>query len=56
MKTWERKFSEMDQVELDIKLRSKNGVSKHHPKGYQERVLQQYEALLSNVANQEIIV
>lgn len=55
MNTWKKKFSTMGKEELDIKLRSKDGVSKHHPKGYQDKVLDRYNELLKSYAN-EIIV
>jgi hypothetical protein len=43
LKFWERKFSHFDKNDFDHRLRSRKNVSKHHPLGYQFKVLKEYE-------------
>jgi hypothetical protein len=43
LKFWERKFSHFDRNDFDHRLRSKKNVSKHHPLGYQFKVLKAHE-------------
>ena len=40
---WQRKFSYMRQSEFKVNLRSKKQVSKHHPQGFQFKVMQAFE-------------
>jgi hypothetical protein len=42
LKFWERKFSHFNKNDFDNRLRSKKNVSKHHPLGYQFKVLHQF--------------
>jgi len=44
LKFWKRKFSELDASTFEHRLRSRKNVSKHHPQGFQDKVLQAYEA------------
>jgi hypothetical protein len=46
LKYWKRKFSHFDANEFDHKLRSRKNVSKHHPLGYQQKVLKAFEEKL----------
>lgn len=39
---WKKKFSHFDASTFDFRLRSRKNVSKHHPQGYQEKVLKTY--------------
>jgi hypothetical protein len=43
---WRKKFSHFTANEFDLSLRSRRYVSKHHPTGFQTKVLQKWEALL----------
>lgn len=36
---WRKKFKDFDHDQFDIRLRSRKNVSKHHPQGFQARVL-----------------
>jgi hypothetical protein len=40
---WKRKFAHFDETTFDHRLRSKKNVSKHHPKGFQEKILSGWE-------------
>ena len=40
---WKIKFSDFDDTAFDLKLRSRKNVSKHHPRGFQQKVLNRYE-------------
>lgn len=40
---WKRKFHDFDPGSFDLNLRSKKHVSKHHPQGFQKKVLEAYE-------------
>ncbi len=40
---WKRKFTHFDEKTFDLRLRSKKNVSKHHPRGFQEKILKQWE-------------
>lgn len=43
LKFWKKKFSHFDASTFDFRLRSRKNVSKHHPLGFQEKVLTAYE-------------
>ena len=43
MKTWARKFKNFDPTSFDLNFRSRNNVSKHHPKGFQFKVIEEYQ-------------
>jgi len=40
---WKRKFKDFDEEQFDLRLRSRKNVSKHHPLGFQEKVLKSLE-------------
>jgi len=42
LKFWKKKFSHFDESTFDIRIRSRKNVSKHHPLGYQEKILSRY--------------
>ena len=42
LKYWKKKFSHFDEATFDFRLRSRKNVSKHHPLGFQEKVLTGY--------------
>jgi hypothetical protein len=37
---WKRKFPEFSQEDFDLNLRTRKSVSKHHPRGFQKKVLE----------------
>jgi hypothetical protein len=39
LRHWKKKFLHFDASTFDLRLRSRKNVSKHHPNGYQEKVL-----------------
>jgi len=40
---WKRKFQSMDADTFDVALKSRQGVSKHHPLHFQQKVLERFE-------------
>jgi hypothetical protein len=42
LKFWKKKFRHFDDSTFDFRLRSRKNVSKHHPLGFQEKVLSGY--------------
>jgi hypothetical protein len=42
LKFWKKKFSHFDESTFDFRIRSRKNVSKHHPLGYQEKILGRY--------------
>jgi hypothetical protein len=40
---WQKKFKDFDKDQFDLHLRTKKNVSKHHPQGYQTKVLNAYQ-------------
>ncbi|MEO6166359.1 MAG: hypothetical protein ABIO46_04585 [Chitinophagales bacterium] len=40
---WKKKFPGFDEEEFEVNMRSRKDVSKHHPQGFQFRVLKMYE-------------
>lgn len=42
VKFWKKKFKHFDDITFDFRLRSRKNVSKHHPLGFQEKVLSSY--------------
>jgi hypothetical protein len=42
LKFWKKKFSHFDASTFDFRMRSRKNVSKHHPLGYQEKILGRY--------------
>jgi hypothetical protein len=49
---WKKKFPHFDAQTFDHRLRSKKNVSKHHPRGFQEKVL---EALEEKIRSYEML-
>ncbi len=41
-KKWEKKFKHFDAAKFNLTMRSNRGVSKHHPRDFQNRVLKEY--------------
>lgn len=56
-KRWQKKFSNVPKIKFDQTMRSERGVSKHHPKDFQNTVLSAYETKLQtlNIQDEGII-
>lgn len=48
-KRWEKKFPQLNSEEFELNLRSRKNVSKHHPRGFQFRVLSSYRQKLTQL-------
>lgn len=46
---WRKKFQRLDSDTFDLALKSRRGISKHHPLHFQEKVLRQFEANLRDL-------
>jgi hypothetical protein len=46
---WKKKFSHFSLADFDLNLRSKKAVSKHHPRGYQQKVLLEWNKRLEKI-------
>jgi len=49
LKVWRKKFVDFNIEEFDLNLRSRKNVSKHHPRGFQKKVLEALSQKLSHV-------
>ena len=43
LKRWKKKFSHFNEEDFDLNMRTRKNVSKHHPRGYQHKVLSSFE-------------
>lgn len=48
-KRWEKKFKGFDADKFELTMRTNRGVSKHHPRDFQSRVLNEYETRLNKL-------
>jgi hypothetical protein len=55
LKFWKHKFSELDASTFEHRLRSRKNVSKHHPQGFQDKVLQAYESRIQKFEDQHAL-
>jgi DNA-binding Lrp family transcriptional regulator len=55
-KRWERKFSNFPKIKFDQTMRSERGVSKHHPKDFQNTVLSTYQMKLKTLKIQDEVI
>jgi hypothetical protein len=49
LKVWKKKFKNFSDDDFDLNLRSRKNVSKHHPRGFQKKVLTALDERLVNV-------
>ena len=49
LNTWEKKFNDFSREDFDLNMRSRKHVSKHHPRGFQKKVLQEFENRLASI-------
>ncbi len=52
IKTWKNKFAHFNPDDFDLNMRSRRNVSKHHPNGFQVRVLREFEKRLRDIEEQ----
>ena len=52
LKYWKQKFHTLDSSAFEHRLRSRKNVSKHHPQGFQDKVLNAYEARIQKFEDQ----
>lgn len=56
LKHWKKKFKDFDPGTFDLRMRTKKNVSKHHPNGFQEKILKELEVKFRNYEKQHDIV
>ncbi len=44
VKTWQKRFPDFNTIDFELNMRSKKSVSKHHPQGFQAKVLNEVES------------
>jgi hypothetical protein len=49
LKHWRKKFSNMEQEDFELQIRSRKHVCKHHTKGYQNKVLEKWHTTLESL-------
>ncbi len=47
-KRWQQKFKNFDADKFELTMRTNRGVSKHHPRDFQSKVLQEYQTRIDN--------
>jgi hypothetical protein len=52
LKRWRKKFSHFTTDDFDLNMRSRKSVSKHHPNGFQVKVLREFERRLQDLEEQ----
>jgi hypothetical protein len=52
LKRWQKKFPNFATEDFDLNMRTRKNVSKHHPRGYQQKVLTAHAAKLKKVLRQ----
>lgn len=48
--TWKKRFPHLGNEEFEVRFRSKPNVSKHHPRGFQDKVLREMQVGLEQVS------
>lgn len=51
-KKWEKKFKHFDATKFNLTMRSNRGVSKHHPRDFQNKVLKEYALRMDKIESQ----
>jgi Nucleotidyltransferase domain len=49
IKTWKKRFPVFDDTHFDLNMRSRKNASKHHPRGFQTKVLTEIETRFNRV-------
>jgi hypothetical protein len=50
-KRWQRKFKDFPIDKLELTMRSNRGISKHHPRDFQNKVLNEYHKRIERIKN-----
>ena len=53
---WQKKFKHFNKTDFDLNMRSRKNVSKHHPSGFQQKVLTQWALNKENYSKKHHIV
>lgn len=56
LKVWQKKFKHFSKDDFDLHMRSRKNVSKHHPGGFQEKVLNRLSAAQEKFCNTHQII
>ncbi len=56
LRHWKKKFSNFDPSTFDLRMRTKKNISKHHPNGFQEKILKELDKKISTFEKQHDIV
>ena len=48
LKTWKKRFPHLNTIDFELNMRSKKYASKHHPQGFQSKVLLEIDKKLQN--------
>ncbi|MDX2173016.1 MAG: hypothetical protein SFY56_07850 [Bacteroidota bacterium] len=49
IKTWKKRFPDFNEVDFELNMRSKKTVSKHHPQGFQLKILNEVDRRLKDL-------
>lgn len=49
LRRWKRKFPHFDESDFDLNMRTRKNVSKHHPQGFQQKVLDALEVKMKEL-------
>jgi hypothetical protein len=52
---WKKKFAHLDPATFEINFRSRRHVSKHHPRGFQGKVLHEYEKRIREFEDKHLL-
>ena len=52
LRHWKKKFSHFDESEFDLNMRSRKNVSKHHPQGFQNKVMELHQQKIKQLEQQ----
>jgi predicted nucleotidyltransferase len=52
LSTWKKKFKHFNPDEFDLKMRTRKNVSKHHPNGFQSKIMKQFEESIKKYEKQ----
>ena len=53
---WQKKFSHFNKSDFDLNMRSRKNVSKHHPNGFQQKVLKHWAHSKENYCNNHHLI
>ena len=56
LRHWKNKFKDFDPATFDLRMRTRKNVSKHHPGGFQEKVLKELDVRIANFEKQHDII